>query len=226
MKHPQHIIAFDKERFGLLKNGFNFMNLQDMLAAAQRSLILGRRAELETDERYGQMLPYIVLYGDAEDGGVQFFAYQRGKGIGEDRLLGNWSVGLGGHVDFGDVQQKNSVIDVLGTINNAMVRELEEEVLFSDSQGAEIKPNLKPVFFGVINDLRDPVGAVHYGLLYGIKLPAGVAVSCREVELEAKGFYSAKQLAMDEKNGHLKLEGWTQLALAEYREFEELAKII
>jgi predicted NUDIX family phosphoesterase len=226
MKHAEHIVAFDKARFGSLVSGFNHMMIQQFLAQAQRSLVVSRRAELEGDESFGQLLPYVVLYSKDPEGKLRYFTYQRGKGVGESRLAGNFSIGIGGHVDLEDVQSKNSVVDVLGTINNAMAREIEEEIRFSDGLGNEIKPQLKPVFFGVINDSRDPVGRVHYGALYGIKVPHDILVECREAELLTIGMMDRDQLSALHTTTGSKLEGWSEIVAREYREFEELASIV
>lgn len=223
MKHPQHILSFNKELFGELNDGFNHMAIQEFLRRSQASLWIGRREELEKNESFGQLLPYVVLYSQGEDGSIRYFTYQRGKGVGESRLAGNFSIGIGGHVDLSDVQERNSIIDVLGTINNAMAREVEEEVRFLDSNGQEVKPQLKPVFFGVINDLRDAVGRVHFGALYGIKIPHEVAVECREEELLAIGKLDRFQLAALETTTGSVLEGWSELVMEEYQDFEELA---
>lgn len=225
MKHPQHILAFHKHQFGNLNDGFNFMEQPEFLRRAQASLWIGRREELERMEIFGQLLPYVVLYSFNE-GKVRFFTYQRGKGVGESRLAGNFSIGIGGHVDLEDAQSKNSVIDVLGTINNAMAREIEEEVKFSDGIGNEVKPQLKPVFFGVINDTRDPVGRVHFGALYGIKIPHDILVECREAELLTIGMMDYAQLgALHTTTGSV-LEGWSEIVRREHKEFEELAAIV
>ena len=228
MKHPQHILAFHKGQFcqaGALQNGFNFLEQPDFLRRAQASLWIGQREGLEQNEAFGQLLPYVVLYSFHE-GELRFFTYQRGKGVGESRLAGNFSIGIGGHVDLEDIQSKNSVIDVLGTINNAMAREVEEEIKFSDGLGNELKPQLKPVFFGVINDETDPVGRVHYGALYGIKVPHDIVVECREEELVTIGMLNRAQLSGLHTTTGKRLENWSLIVGKEYKEFEELAAIV
>ncbi len=214
MKHPQHIVAFDKEAFGLIDTGISKMELKDLVDRAYQSLMLGRRHELESDERFGQALPYIVLFNS---GGV--FAYQRTKLVGEERLAGKESIGNGGHIDLSDVGvwgNAPSVINVTETIVNAVVRELDEELIFIDKDGTEyshstLPPHVRqyglPKFWGMINDTSDPVGRVHYGILLGVAVPDDFAVRCREEELQTIGFVDPAKY--DTSN----CENWSKLAV-------------
>lgn len=62
------------------------------------NLAFVRRVWCENDQRYLQLLPYIVFWKMVE-GRIQIFVYQRGKGVGEGRLALSCSVGVGGHVN-------------------------------------------------------------------------------------------------------------------------------
>lgn len=67
-----------------------------------------RRGWCEKDTRYIQLLPYIVFYKKIGKR-YRIFVYQRGKGVGEERLAMNCSVGVGGHInplDFLSTQSK------------------------------------------------------------------------------------------------------------------------
>lgn len=67
-----------------------------------------RRGWCEKDTRYVQLLPYIVFYKKVGKR-YQIFVYQRGKGVGEERLAGGCSIGIGGHInplDFLSMQAK------------------------------------------------------------------------------------------------------------------------
>src|SRR5271165_6682559 len=101
MKHPQYILAVDRKRFGELQHPLNIMHIDDFHRRAAGSLVISRREELEKDEKYGQILPYVVLWQrDQKTGDISLFTYRRAKGSGESRLLGSHSVGVGGHVDL------------------------------------------------------------------------------------------------------------------------------
>ena len=133
MKHPQHILAFEKATFGIEPlSGFIQMPPKAFFESAGKSLFIGRRAELETDERFGQALPYVVMYQRPTEfqTSPRVFTYQRTTKVGEERLAGALSVGGGGHVDIADVALNGSVIDVVLTFARAIARELNEEFSF------------------------------------------------------------------------------------------------
>ncbi|BAQ02661.2 hypothetical protein [Ralstonia phage RSL2] len=76
-----------------------------------------RRGWCETDSRYIQLLPYIVFYKKIGKR-YRIFVYQRGKGVGEERLAMNCSVGVGGHInplDFLSMQSKLDLHKVPGS---------------------------------------------------------------------------------------------------------------
>lgn len=75
-----------------------------------------RRGWCETDTRYIQLLPYVVFYKKVGNR-YRIFVYQRGKGVGEERLAGGCSIGLGGHInplDFLSLQTKLEKIQYPG----------------------------------------------------------------------------------------------------------------
>uniref|UniRef100_A0AAU7PFB2 Uncharacterized protein n=1 Tax=Burkholderia phage vB_BgluM-SURPRISE13 TaxID=3159457 RepID=A0AAU7PFB2_9VIRU len=76
-----------------------------------------RRGWCEKDTRYIQLLPYIVFYKRV-NGKIKIFVYQRGKGVGEERLALGCSIGVGGHInpiDFLSIQSKYEITDTFGT---------------------------------------------------------------------------------------------------------------
>ena len=79
------------------------------------------RPEAENDPRYKQLIPYQLFCCQG-----RYFVYQRGGGVGEGRLAGRLSIGIGGHINSTD-----SVGDQL-TIEDyyaALHREREEELI-------------------------------------------------------------------------------------------------
>lgn len=237
MKHQGHILAFDKGRFGMGQLGpLVHMSPKNFFEACAASLFIGRRHELETDERFGQFLPYIILRRIAPDGLVSLFEYQRTSKVGEDRLGGKKSVGVGGHVDLIDVRiDDNSVIDFVATTAHAIAREMNEEILFTldpqdpvesitvtydearygkakNGDGGEFefqRDSLVPKFHGVINDMSDAVGRVHFGCVFTIDLPAWLEPKCRESELITIGMRPVADILGDD------LENWSRLIVNE-----------
>lgn len=211
MKHPHYIVAILKEAFGPLEPGINPMLFGTFFERAQKSLFIGRRHELEENENFGQMLPYVVLKQ-----GDKVFAYQRTKKVGEQRLAGMSSVGIGGHIDLIDVFfQVDSIIDIMATLARALTRELAEEIGFKTHDGEttalkELRDggiNLTPEFRGIINDTSDPVGRVHYGVLFTMEIPPEFEPYCLEEELTGRGLIDISALQTEV------LENWSNLVL-------------
>jgi predicted NUDIX family phosphoesterase len=110
------------------------------------------RPMAESDEKFRQVIPYIVLQcGDS------VACYRRAATGGEKRLHGLLSIGLGGHISLSDVVLSDGLIDIHETIRRAAERELEEEVL--------IAPVVAKRSVGVIYDDSDAVSRVHIGLV-------------------------------------------------------------
>jgi predicted NUDIX family phosphoesterase len=224
MKHPQFILALDKERFGELKHPLNAMHIDDFHRRAAGSLVISRREELEKDEKYGQILPYVVLWQrNPETKEISLFAYRRAKGSGESRLLGNHSVGVGGHVDLTDVyKDASSVIDLRITLAHAIRRELGEEILFKTKDGNvytydvfSVGNCVIPKFVGVINDTSNEVGRVHYGLLYMHEVPAGFEPYCREKSMETAGMIDVKSF------DGATMENWSEIIIDQFSKIKE-----
>lgn len=215
MKHPQHILAFDKHQFGVIGEGLISMSTANFWERAERSLFIGRRHELEEDERFGQALPYVVLRR-----GDQMFVYRRTKMVGESRLAGNYSVGLGGHMDIGDVRYKDrDVISLPDTFAAAVSRELNEELAFLVGEEHNLRSfdeirhmgkALTPKFVGLINDTANPVGRVHYGVLLSLDLPAGLSPMCREKELKTVGLTNLSDIVGPVAD---QLEPWSRIVV-------------
>lgn len=128
------------------------MSVQD---AIYSNLSFLRRGWCETDTRFLQLLPYITFYKKSAEGDISLFVYQRGQGVGEERLAKNCSVGAGGHVnpiDFLSMQsrlekhpgQKEVISNFTGRlmveafwsgIVNNVFRELGEEVKVQETLG-------------------------------------------------------------------------------------------
>lgn len=213
MKHPHYIVAFNKKMFGDVIEGIQPMNITDLKDRADKSTFIGRRHELETNEEFGQALPYIILTNS-----TGIFTYQRTKQIGEERLAGKKSIGIGGHIDAGDVKFiAPNVIYPMGTLAAAITREVSEELVFMNEAGEEIdlasldmdaQHAIAPMMLGIINDTSDEVGRVHYGIFMSMRIPDNIKVRCREDELTTIGFI--QQPSHEEAEGY---ESWSKLVI-------------
>lgn len=190
------------EKIGL-KQGLNMIHVDQLIPLIQNDLVIGQREALEVDESKRQLLPGLVLTRPNVKGETTFFAYQRGKGVGEQRLAGGVTVVLGGHVDLADIVHKDSVIDVGSTLIQGVARELQEEVVFSGAADNDLGISS----LGAVIDDTNAVGRVHIGLIMTAALESHVNVECAEEELETLGFFTPQELL----DSGLPLENWATI---------------
>ncbi|MGC9383749.1 MAG: NUDIX domain-containing protein [Kosmotogaceae bacterium] len=148
------------------------------------------REKAEIDERYRQIIPYVVLKD--HDG---YYLFKRTKKQGEKRLHEKYTLGVGGHVN-----QKDSHKDgVWKSFEEGMQREVKEEV--------EIV--IKSIeYLGLINDLSTPVSRVHLGVAYIADI---VFFGLNEPDkFEVEQFPLSELRKFEEK-----MEGWSRLVLME-----------
>lgn len=163
------------------------------------------------DANYRQLLPYVTI----RDGDL-ILPYLRGKGVGENRLAGNASVGWGGHIDAQDIViDENSVLDVHGIVMKNIRRELAEELrLFKVGEEAGDIPLDEAghlVFNGFINDNSNDVGRLHLGLSFDFNIKPGYSGTSREKELRILPWQTRESLfAMPD----VVIESWSKLYLA------------
>lgn len=108
------------------------------------------RRHAESSETHKQIIPYILIRNDGK-----FLLYQRGKGGGEERLLEQWSLGFGGHIN---------PVDGAGGIDRYLTgacRELMEEVGLACTEVAMLES-----IIGTVNDEESDVGSVHFGIVH------------------------------------------------------------
>ncbi|QOC57940.1 hypothetical protein phiK7B1_085 [Pseudomonas phage phiK7B1] len=207
---PQFIVGIKNDtlvnKVGLPTTGLSPIDMEQIIGLVQEGLVIGQREALEKDESVRQVLPYVILSQFDESAGVmKYIPYRRTKKVGEARLAGNVSVGFGGHIDLADVVSKDSVIDLIATIGQAVGREMQEEVVFGSMNGLDI--SLFSV--GMILDDSDEVGKVHLGVVMNAQLPPGATAICAEEELESMAPMSARELL----DSGLPLESWSRIAL-------------
>lgn len=160
-KFDEKIIVVPRDIvFNHEKNAFNgFLPQNDPTGEAIFETLdkyeVKRRRDMEEDPAYKQLISYCLL--ENEKG--ETLVYERLSGGGEDRLHGQSSIGVGGHMnDVMDAQTINEVLRV-----NAQ-RELEEEVGLSTSKTQNME------YIGFINDDTNEVGEVHLGIVFKIRV--------------------------------------------------------
>ncbi|WP_245612753.1 NUDIX domain-containing protein [Kosmotoga pacifica] len=142
----------------------------------------------ENDERYRQLIPYIVLKD-----GKDFVLLKRTKKQGEKRLHNKFTIGIGGHINSEDGDHKN----LWTTFEKGLQREFREEV------DAKLK-TLK--YLGVINDLTTEVSRVHLGILYIAEVHFN--------GLNERDMFQVYRVKKEELHDFIwQMEGWSRLTV-------------
>jgi len=155
------------------------------------------RARAEISEDCKQPIGYALLVRPRVK---TVFAYRRSsrdRDYPERRLQGKWSWGLGGHIEESDSPEANP-------IRASMLREIFEEV--------GLKAVREPLILGYINDDSDPVGRVHFGLLYLAEAGETGTLSLSP-ELAEGGFYPLEELERIAADPDAEVEPWSRLSL-------------
>ncbi|MFI5226009.1 MAG: hypothetical protein ACHQ3P_04985 [Candidatus Limnocylindrales bacterium] len=155
----------------------------ELLATIASEARFKPRARMESDPRFKQVIPYLILRD-----GPRWFLMRRTRAGGDARLHDRWSIGVGGHVNPGDR-------DVLGGLRREWAEELE----------ADFVPDFVPV--GLLDDDATDVGSVHLGIVY-VAEAAGRRVAIRERDKLEGGFAPADEVAAVRD----RMESWSRLA--------------
>ena len=198
------------------------MPYEEFVGKAHDFLILKKRAVLETDNTYRQLLPYTVVTQDGSDGVTRYLPFERLPAAGEPGLHGKVSVGWGGHIDAVDLvygsdptdsavaQSHNSVIDLARTVFQSSWREIVEEIRILDATGTERTSGfeIKPTEWMIVNN-ANAVCIKHVALVQRAHFLADRVLSCREPELKLLPAMTGAELLVS----GLPLEPWTRFLL-------------
>lgn len=211
---PEHVLVVPRAR--LFPNGgfygFKREGLSQYLATIAGYAFFARRDQVEDDPSLKQIIPYTVLRHDA-----RIFLVGRTRRGSETRLREKLSIGLGGHINPVDNQPDLFPPVPAGTaipsgprpdegepagtlVDAAMARELMEEVDLPAGWRA------RPV--GVLNDDVEPVGRVHFGLVYVADVPSP-DVRIRETTKLTGAFATMGEV----RDAYPRLESWSQFIL-------------
>ncbi len=145
------------------------------------------RSEMELDQSYKQIIPYLLFTHDKK-----LFLMQRAETAGEQRLKNKYTLGIGGHIRESDLIGK--------TIFDWAIREFQEEIEYDGS--LSIQP------LGLINDDSDAVGKVHIGFAFLLRGDSS-NIAIRS-ELKQGSLLSLEACAEFVEN----METWSQFAFA------------
>jgi len=148
------------------------------------------RSAAETDPMHKQLIPYVLI-----SCGGRFLTYVRGKRAGETRLVGNRSIGIGGHINpIDDHVPLFSGYSTSGdrycreAYDAAVIREVSEEIAIDSRHIDRV--------VALLNDDSTEVGRVHLGIVHHWSLEKP-QVAKREQMMTQLEFMTPDQLAQE-----------------------------
>jgi predicted NUDIX family phosphoesterase len=144
------------------------------------------RSEVEDDPSYQQIIPYLVFRHDGH-----YFLTHRLRASSEKRLRKQYSLGIGGHINPGDLLGGDPILD-------GLKREWQEEVVFNGRFEARL--------IGFLNEDSSPVSKVHLGVVFLLDGDSP-NIAIRETNKLA-----GELLTLDEMRiYYLGMESWSQI---------------
>ena len=153
------------------------------------------RSEAENNPDFKQLIPYVIM---SHDGNC--LTYIRGKRAGETRLVGNRSIGIGGHINPVDNEVPLFGTDYREIYDTAVQREVEEEV--------NVEAKHIDHIVALLNDDSNDVGKVHLGVVHYWTLDSD-DVTRKEQMITQMTFMSCAELNEVKDS----METWSQLCL-------------
>jgi predicted NUDIX family phosphoesterase len=167
-------------------HGFVSDDLERHQAVIRERHFFKPRSEVEDDPTFQQIIPYVVFrHGD------HYFLTHRLRASSEKRLLKQYSLGVGGHINPGDLEAGDPILD-------GLKREWQEEVNYDGRFEARL--------IGLLNDDSSPVSKVHLGVVFVVEGDTP-NISIRETDKLA-----GELLTLDEMRiYYLGMESWSQM---------------
>ncbi len=144
------------------------------------------RAAVENDPGYQQIIPYVVFRHDG-----RYFLTHRLRASSEKRLRKQYSLGIGGHINPGDLEAGDPILDGLR-------REWGEEVIYDGKFEAQL--------IGLLNDDSSPVSKVHLGVVFLVDGDSP-NISIRETDKLAGELLTLEEMRIY----YLGMESWSQM---------------
>lgn len=163
------------------------------------------RSQAEIDPSYKQIIPYVIMVHENK-----VLSYIRGRRAGESRLVGNRSIGIGGHINPTDDMPLFNT-NFYETYLAAVEREVAEEVF--------VETPYKDRVVALLNDDSNEVGSVHLGIVHCWTLNEP-NVAKREQMITQMSFMSPEELQQIRDT----LETWSQRCLDGLDEMTRKAK--
>ncbi|TMD73181.1 MAG: NUDIX hydrolase [Chloroflexi bacterium] len=150
------------------------------------------RAEVENDSNFQQVIPYVVFrHAD------RYLLTHRLRASSEKRLRKQYSLGVGGHINPGDLEGGDPILD-------GLKREWAEEVIYDGRFEARL--------LGLLNEESSPVSKVHLGVVFLVEGDSP------NIQIRETNKLAGDLLTLDEMRIHfLEMESWSQLVYERLR---------
>ncbi len=164
------------------------------------------RSQAEVDPSYKQIIPYVIMTCDG-----RYLSYVRGRRAGEARLVGNRSIGIGGHINPRDDMPlfNDNFYEAYLT---AVEREVAEEVSVETSHTDRV--------VALLNDESNEVGRVHLGIVHYWLLDAP-KVNKREQMITQMAFMTPAELQQVRDT----METWSRLCLSQLNQMRKIPEL-
>ncbi len=144
------------------------------------------RDEVENDPSFQQIIPYVVFrHRD------RYLLTHRLRASSEKRLRKQYSLGVGGHINPGDLEGGDPILD-------GLKREWAEEVVYDGRFEARL--------LGFLNEDSSPVSKVHLGVVFLVDGDTA-EIKIRETDKLAGELLTLEEMRMY----YLSMESWSQI---------------
>jgi predicted NUDIX family phosphoesterase len=167
-------------------SGFVSKDLERHQAVIREHHFFMARDSVENDPAFQQIIPYVVFRHDN-----QYFLTHRLRASSERRLRKQYSLGIGGHINPGDLEAGDPILD-------GLKREWSEEVVYEGSFEAKL--------LGLLNDESSPVSKVHLGVVFLVDGDSP-NISIRETDKLAGELLTLEEMRIY----YLGMESWSQM---------------
>lgn len=167
-------------------HGFVTDNLDRYQAIIRERFVFKPRAEVEDDPAFQQIIPYVVFrHAD------RYFVTHRLRASSERRLRKQYSLGVGGHINPGDLLSGDPIAD-------GLKREWEEEVSYDGQFQAKL--------IGLLNEESAPVSRVHLGVVFVVEGDTP-NIAIRETKKLGGELMTLEEMRLL----YLQMESWSQI---------------
>ena len=167
-------------------HGFVSENLDRHQRVIRERHFFKPRSEVENDSSFQQIIPYVIFRHDD-----RYFLTHRLRASSEKRLRKQYSLGVGGHINPGDLEGGDPILD-------GLKREWSEEVIYEGRFEARM--------LGLLNEDSSPVSKVHLGVVF---LVDGDTPDIRIRETDK---LAGELMTLDEmRMYYLAMESWSQI---------------